>query len=112
MRNMNFLRIGLILLIIGIHTPIIYSQKMPDTANKLYQEMSTAIKESDIGKLESITCKSSIIRSKNQVISMGMNYPKDLLDMMNMGLLDFNKFTYLDFKKSGPTVNAWYLYDD
>jgi hypothetical protein len=112
MRNLFFLRIVWVLLIIGTQTSGIYSQKMPEAANKLYQDFAAAIKGSDIAALESVTCKSSIIRSKNQVISMGMSYPKDLLDMMNMGLLDFHEFTYLDFKKSGPTINAWYLYDN
>lgn len=109
---MSLMRISLVLLIIGTQTGIIFSQKMPDDANKLYQNFTDAIVNSDLAGLEASLCKASFVNMKNEALSFGMKYPDEVFEGTKMALLDFKNFKYISFKKNGPTVNAYYTYSE
>ncbi len=108
---MSFSRILLVLLIIGMNSCAIYTQnKMPADANKVYEDLSAAVNNQDSAALRKVLCKTSFVKMMNECISMGMEYPADVMMGMKMGLLDFKQFKYIKYNKNGTTVNAYYIY--
>jgi|688.fasta_scaffold340556_1 hypothetical protein len=112
MRKPLFFRITYVAMIIGMMSMGLSAQKMPDDANKLYQAFSDAINKGDIDGLKNSLAQSSFIKMKNEALSMGFNYPNEVLDNMKQGLPPFSNFTYLKHAKKGSTVNAFYMYGE
>jgi hypothetical protein len=105
-------RITYIWLIIMNSLMSIHAQKMPETSDQLYIKFSEAIQTSNLQELEKVMCKATLVKMRNESVSMGMTYPKDFFDGMKMALLDFKNFTYISYKKEGPTINAYYMYGE
>lgn len=99
----------LVLITWGCNTRL-HTQKMPATSNDLYAKFSKAVQTYNLNDLEAVMCKASMVRLKNQALSMGMNYPKDVLEEMSVMLLDQADLSYLNFKKLGRTTNVYYMY--
>jgi len=86
------------------------AQKMPTTSDDIYTRFCKAVQLSSINDLEGVMCKASIIRMKNEALSMGMEYPKEVLDGLQMMLLEQKDLSYLNYKKNGVTTNVYYMY--
>src|SRR5687768_15830467 len=112
MKKLGLLRIALILLIIFDVDMSIQAQKMPQTSNDLYQQFSKSIETSSLKDLEAVMCKATMVKMKNEALSMGMEYPKDFFEGMKTAILDFKNFRYLNYKKQGPTLNVYYMYGE
>jgi hypothetical protein len=109
MRNILFLRITLILLIIFDIDMSIQAQKMPDAANDLYNKFTTAIQNNDVKGMEKCFSKASTIELKNITLSMGSRYPEDAVFFFQFGLIELKDLRYIKYKKDGPTINAYYI---
>jgi hypothetical protein len=110
MKNLRFLNILWVICISGAFLTQATAQKMPDAANRLYQEFTTAIEASDLAGLELCLCKASCVKMKNEALSYGLKFPDDVFDGLKMGMLDAKYFKFIGFKKSGPTTNVYYTY--
>lgn len=105
------LRIFMVLLIIGMNSCVIYTQKkMPGDANKVYQDLSDAVNNQDSAALRKVLCKTSFVKMMNECISTGMEYPGEVMTGMKMALLDFSQLKYIKSSKNGITTNAYYIY--
>jgi hypothetical protein len=111
MRKIFWLRILMVSLIIGLNGTLNFSQnKMPADANKVYQDLSTAITTSDSGALRKVLCRTSFVKMINESISIGMEYPGEVMTGMQMALIDFSQLKYIKYNKNGNTINAYYIY--
>jgi hypothetical protein len=105
------LRILLVSIIIGMNSCVIYTQKkIPNDANKVYQDLSKAVNDQDTALLRKVLCKTSFVNMMNECISIGMEYPGEVMTGMKMGLLDFGQLKYIKSAKNGTTTNAYYIY--